>query len=84
MNGEAVCEIDIRASYLTILHARYSAPFKVSEDEDPYAIDGLPRSVVKAWRGMPCADSAESVDSIWRRRGGGGGPEAIRRTSGLG
>jgi hypothetical protein len=49
IDGEPVCEIDIRASYLTILHARYKEPFKVSADHDPYTIEGLPRSVVKTW-----------------------------------
>ncbi len=49
IDGEPVCEIDIRASYLTILHARYKVPFKVSKGHDPYAIEGLPRAVVKAW-----------------------------------
>jgi hypothetical protein len=49
IDGEPVCEIDIRASYLTILHGRYNEPFEVSEEHDPYAIAGLPRSVVKKW-----------------------------------
>jgi hypothetical protein len=49
IDGEPVCEIDIRASYLTILHARYSEPFEVSREHDPYAIEGLPRAVVKKW-----------------------------------
>ena len=35
INGERVCEIDIRASYLTILHARYKAPFEVSRGARP-------------------------------------------------
>jgi hypothetical protein len=49
IDGEPVCEIDIRASYLTILHAQYNQPFKVSEQDDPYDIEGIPRSVVKKW-----------------------------------
>jgi hypothetical protein len=49
IDGEPVCEIDIRASYLTILHARYSEPFEVSREHDPYSIGGLPRAVVKKW-----------------------------------
>src|SRR5262249_61354326 len=49
IDAEPVCEIDIRASYLTILHARYNEPFEVSKEHDPYAIDGLPRAVVKKW-----------------------------------
>src|SRR5262249_6632343 len=49
INGEPVSEIDIRASYLTILHAQHKLPFTVSAEEDPYAIPGFPRGVVKAW-----------------------------------
>src|SRR4029077_10946523 len=49
IDGERVCEIDIRASYLTILHARYNIPFAVSAEVDPYQITGIPRNVVKAW-----------------------------------
>jgi hypothetical protein len=49
IDGEPVCEIDIRASYLTILHAQYNEPFKVSEEDDPYDIEGLPCSAVKKW-----------------------------------
>ena len=41
IDAEPVCEIDIRASYLTILHARHKHPFVVSEEHDPYAIEGL-------------------------------------------
>ena len=49
IDGEGVCEIDIRASYLTILHALYHVPFQVSTEVDPYQIAGIPRNVVKAW-----------------------------------
>jgi hypothetical protein len=49
IDGEPVCEIDIRASYLTILHALHKEPFEVSREHDPYAIEGLPRAVVKKW-----------------------------------
>jgi hypothetical protein len=47
IDGETVVEIDIRASYLTILHARCGVPLDASRDT--YAVDGLPRDVVKAW-----------------------------------
>jgi hypothetical protein len=59
IEGEQVCEIDIRASYLTIFHALYSAPFDPSSD--PYDLPGLKepptsphsrefkRDVVKLW-----------------------------------
>ena len=46
INDEATIEIDIRASFLTILHAQ--AGLKLP-DGDPYAVEGLPREVVKAW-----------------------------------
>lgn len=49
INGEGVCEIDIRASYLTIFHAIHHVPLLVTADHDPYQIPGLPRNVVKAW-----------------------------------
>jgi hypothetical protein len=49
IDGERVCEIDIRASYLTILHSLYRVPFQVSAKVDPYQIAGLPRNVVKVW-----------------------------------
>jgi hypothetical protein len=49
IDGERICEIDIRASYLTILHALYHVPFQVSAEVDPYQITDIPRNVVKAW-----------------------------------
>jgi hypothetical protein len=49
IGGERVCEIDIRASYLTILHALYHVPFEVSAEVDPYQMAAIPRNVVKAW-----------------------------------
>jgi hypothetical protein len=50
INGEPVCEIDIRASYLTIFHALYDEPFDPTND--PYDVAGLgrdARDVVKMW-----------------------------------
>ena len=47
IDGEAVVEIDINASYLTILHALKNVP--MPNREDIYAIAGLPREVVKRW-----------------------------------
>jgi hypothetical protein len=50
INGEAVCEIDIRASYLTIYHAHHGAP--LDPERDPYDLPGLgahARDVVKLW-----------------------------------
>jgi hypothetical protein len=48
LNGQAVVEIDIRASHLTILHAKLRFPFDPA-GRDPYGIEGLPRDIVKAW-----------------------------------
>jgi hypothetical protein len=50
INSEPVCEIDIRASYLTIFHALYDEPFDPTND--PYEVAGLgpeARDVVKMW-----------------------------------
>ena len=47
INKEAVTEIDINASYLTILHALKG--IAMPDAEDMYAIGGLPREVVKKW-----------------------------------
>ena len=44
---EAVIEIDINASYLTILHGLKDIP--LPQREDIYDIGGLPRQVVKTW-----------------------------------
>lgn len=47
INGEAVVELDITASHLTILHALAKRDFDPSKD--PYTVGDLPRSVAKAW-----------------------------------
>jgi hypothetical protein len=47
LDGEPVVEIDIRASYLTILHGLMQEPIDLSKD--PYEIAGFDRSVVKTW-----------------------------------
>jgi hypothetical protein len=47
LNGEGVVEIDIKSSYLTILHGRAGVPLDLSAD--PYSLPGMPRSVVKGW-----------------------------------
>jgi hypothetical protein len=48
LDGEPVAEIDIRASYLTLLHGLKGVPFDAVE-RDPYKVGHLPRAVVKAW-----------------------------------
>ena len=47
IDGEAIVEIDINASYLTILHALKNEP--MPDRDDIYAIEGIPREVVKKW-----------------------------------
>lgn len=47
IDGEAVCEIDVSASYLTMLCAKYGWP-EGSRDE-LYEINGMPRAIVKLW-----------------------------------
>ena len=46
INGEPTCELDIQASHLTILAGLGHVP---RSNGDPYAIEGLPRPVVKQW-----------------------------------
>src|SRR5207302_3565001 len=49
IDGEELCEVDIRASYLTIIHALHDEPFPDPAEDDPYALEAFPRDVVKAW-----------------------------------
>lgn len=50
INGEPVVELDIRASFLTILYAqRGIAP---DASIDPYTFGPIPREVIKAWIAM--------------------------------
>ena len=39
INGEPVCEIDIRASYLTIYHSWFDQELDLTRD--PYVLPGL-------------------------------------------
>ena len=47
INGEAVKELDINASYLRILHSLRD--FSIPDAEDIYAIEGIDRRIVKSW-----------------------------------
>jgi hypothetical protein len=47
IDGEPVVELDLTASHLTILHALRGQAFNPAND--PYAIEGIPRDVVKQW-----------------------------------
>ena len=44
INGQSVVELDLKASQLTILYGITKTPMP---DGDPYAVEGLPRAVVK-------------------------------------
>jgi hypothetical protein len=46
INGEPVCEVDVKASHLSIMHGLLGLPLP---EGDPYAIPDVPRAVVKAW-----------------------------------
>jgi hypothetical protein len=47
IDGEAVAEIDLSASWLTVLYGHLNVPFNA--DQDPYTIHPHDRSVVKTW-----------------------------------
>jgi hypothetical protein len=49
INREAVVEIDVRASHLTILHGLKGVPLPA---DDPYEGSGYPRFVTKSWVAM--------------------------------
>ncbi|MBX7461512.1 hypothetical protein [Qipengyuania huizhouensis] len=51
LDGEPVVEIDIRASHLTILHAKLGQEFDPSSI-DPYFHPVIPREVLKGWVAM--------------------------------
>jgi hypothetical protein len=46
ISGEAIAEVDLRASYLTILHKHLGVPLP---NTDPYDMPGVPRGIVKMW-----------------------------------
>ncbi|TAL82094.1 MAG: hypothetical protein EPN75_02925 [Beijerinckiaceae bacterium] len=48
INDSSVVEIDISASYLTLLHGLQGLPFDPMS-RDPYEVEGVKRAVVKAW-----------------------------------
>ena len=47
LGGSPVVEIDVTASYLTILHGIHQAPFDLRQD--PYLIEGVSRDAIKLW-----------------------------------
>lgn len=49
IRGEPIAEVDLRASYLTILHQKLGFPLPTY---DPYDMPGVPRDIVKMWVSM--------------------------------
>jgi hypothetical protein len=52
IDGKPVCELDIKASYLTIFHAQEGRPLDLIANPDPYRhpeLSAIPRDVVKAF-----------------------------------
>ncbi|HMU49893.1 MAG TPA: hypothetical protein PKA13_08955 [Geminicoccaceae bacterium] len=48
LNGLPVVEIDITACHLTLVYAAHGLSL-ADDDRDPYAVEGVPRGVVKRW-----------------------------------
>lgn len=48
INGDPTVELDIQSSHLTLLVGLGHLPVECL-DSDPYAVEGIPRSVVKQW-----------------------------------
>jgi hypothetical protein len=59
INGEAVAEVDIRASHLTIYHSILKRP--LSRDSDPYERVGADRTVAKQWIVISFGNSAPAT-----------------------
>jgi hypothetical protein len=80
IDGEPVCELDIRASYLTIFQARHGRPLDFAAHADPYVLPDLgekAREAVKTFiaatfgRGeFPTLWSREMADRHRERTGG--------------
>jgi len=54
INGEAVSEVDIKASHLSIF---YGILGKQIKNEDPYKVNGLHRDIVKEWVNISLSNS---------------------------
>jgi hypothetical protein len=64
INGEPVAEIDIKASFLTIYHAKLGMP--LGDREDPYARAGIARDIAKLWCIASFGESAPKLR--WPRK----------------
>jgi hypothetical protein len=78
INGKPVCEVDVRASALTIFQASVGQPldFSNNPDLDPYALPELDRDVVKAFITVtfgngqcPVRWSAEAAEEYEKKKG---------------
>ena len=70
IDGQAVVELDIQASHLTILAALAEAKLP---DGDPYEVPGIPRQVVKQWVVITLGKG--SVPSRWPTKATDDDPE---------
>ena len=64
INGEAVVELDINASYLRILHGLRGFP--LTRTKDIYAIEGVDRALVKAW--VSCTFGYTKFHRAWPKQ----------------
>ena len=63
IDGQPVVELDVRASFLTILHGLFDVPLP---EDDLYAFPGIPRDVVKA--GIVATLGKGSIICQWSKR----------------
>jgi hypothetical protein len=70
INGEAVAEVDVKASQLSILHGLLGLPLP---EGDPYEFPDVPRSVVKSW--ILATMGKGSPVTRWARKAVKGNPE---------
>jgi hypothetical protein len=72
INGEAVAEVDVKASQLSIMHGLLGLPLP---DGDPYEFPDVPRSVVKSW--IVAAIGKGSPVTRWARKAMKDNPELL-------
>lgn len=77
LDGKPVIELDVKASYLTVLLAFLGSPLDPDQDGDPYSVEGLPRPVVKAW--VAVATGLGRPPTRWPKRA----TEALRAKEGI-
>ena len=70
IDGEAVAEVDVKASQLSIMHGLLGLPLP---DGDPYEFPDVPRSVVKSW--ILATIGKGSPVTRWARKAVKGSPD---------